>query len=237
MGQSCEGTERFPAEEAAMTDSLTGVGASLEAPTMVTANGKSPVMAIIEHLSRSQCIMRSVNAFDIGAIVEFSAVIHGASSIPLNGTITTRTQNGPRCKYSVSLESSPSIAAAIEHAVDVARARAEGRRPDVHTNNGLTRASVRVPVDFALRFTVEKGAPQNGRATNISTGGILMNTQENLTVGTTLEIHFMLDDVPVSVRGRIVAHQESTPNYNIAFFDVREVVKETLARFVSRASV
>jgi hypothetical protein len=235
MERSCEGARRFPAEESAMKDSLAGVSASLEVPTMVVCNGKSPAMAIIEQLSRSQCIMRSVNTFDIGATVDFNAVIHGASPIELYGRVVSRTQNGPRYSYTISLDSSPAIAAAIEHSVAVARARA-GARADVQTGNGLTRASVRVPVNFPLRFSVQNGSSYDGRATNISTGGILMNTTESLAVGATLELHFLLGDVPVSVHGRIVAHQEATPNYNIAFFDIRELVKETLARFITSAS-
>ena len=218
-----------------MKDTLTGMGASLEAPTMVSSGGSSPVMAIIEHLDAAGCRMRSVNAFDIGARVAFSAVIHGAAPIPLQGTIASRSQAGPRFVYTVDIDGDASTVAAIERAVEIARTRSANRTPDVATNNGLTRASVRVPVDFSLRFTTAGGSAHDARATNISTGGILMNSSELLAVGASLELHFLLDDVPVSVRGRIVAHQDATPNYNIAFYDVRELVKETLARFINKS--
>ena len=79
---------------------------------------------------------------------------------------------------------------------------------------------------------MDKGS-HAGKATNISTGGMLMNTGESLAVGSTLELRFTLGAVPVGVHGRIVAHQAHSPNYNIAFFDTSIVVKETLARFVS----
>lgn len=219
-----------------MKDTLTGVGASLEAPTMVTAAGSSPVMAIIEHLDAARCRMRSVNPFEIGVRVAFSAVIHGAAPIPLQGTIASRSQAGPRFIYTVEIDGDSSVIAAIERAVEIARTRSVHPAPDVATNNGLTRASVRVPVDFPLRFTTTDGNAHDARATNISAGGILMNASEQLSVGASLELHFLLGDVPVSVHGRIVAHQDATPNYNIAFYDVRELVKETLARFINRAS-
>jgi hypothetical protein len=218
-----------------MKDTLAGVSASLESPTMVSAGGSSPVMAIIEHLEAARCRMRSVNPFDIGAHVEFNAVIHGVAPIPLRGAIRSRTQKGPRYVYAVDLEFNPGIASAIEHAVDVAKTRTVRISTDVQTNNGLTRAAVRVPVDFVLRFTID-GDRRAARATNISTGGILMNSGAELAVGSSLDLEFLLDDVPVSVRGRIVAHQESTPNYNIAFYDVRENVRETLARFIDGVS-
>jgi hypothetical protein len=35
------------------------------------------------------------------------------------------------------------------------------------------------------------------------------------------------------VNGRIVAHPAKTNNYNIAFFDIHETIKEKLSRFVS----
>jgi hypothetical protein len=217
-----------------MKDSLVGMGASLEAPTMVSTGGKPPVMAIIEQLDAARCRMRSVNFFEVGAIVQFNAVIHGTAPIPLRGTIVSRTQEGPRYTYVAALDAaSANAAGAIDRAVGVARSRGSRAAPEVQTNNGLTRSSVRVPVDLPLRFTAPSGSSCDGRATNISTGGILMNTTEKLEVGASLELHFLLEDVPVSIRGRIVAHQEATPNYNIAFFDVRDLVKETLARFVS----
>lgn len=218
-----------------MKDALAGVRGSLESPTMVATPGSPAVMAIIEELDAAHCRMRSVNPFEIGAVVEFSAVIHGTAPIPLRGAIASRSQAGPRFIYTLDLEANAAAAAAIERAVEIARTRAVHTAPDVQTNNGLTRASVRIPVDFPLRFTTPGGSVHDARATNISTGGILMNSTEPLSVGASLELHFLLGDVPVSVKGRIVAHQDASPNYNIAFFDVRELVKETLARFISNA--
>jgi hypothetical protein len=216
-----------------MADSLTGTGASLEAPTMVTALGGAPVMAIIEQITTMQCEMRSVNRFDVGAQVEFNLVLHGTAPIVVRGTVSSRAQNGPRFRYEIALNATLAESAAIERAVLIARSRSSGRATEVSTGNGLTRSSIRIPVNFALQYTPEGGGTFSARATNISTGGILLNAREKLAVGTSLELKFLLNETPVSVTGRIVAHQEATPNYNIAFFDVRESVKETLARYIN----
>lgn len=204
---------------------------------MISSGGSTAVMAIIEQLTGNHCQMRSVNAFDVGAAVDFNVVIHGAAPISLRGTVSSRTQSGPRFRYVISLETTPNDAAAITHAVAVAKARRSGLGSDVPTGNGLTRAAVRVPVDFEVTFTADDGSTHTARATNLSTGGILMNTTHELHVGASLELRFRLGSVPVSVHGRIVAHQQASPNYNVAFHDIREVVKETLARFVTDASV
>jgi PilZ domain len=219
-----------------MADSLTGAGASLEAPTMVTAAGGTPVMAIVENVTTTFAQMRSVNRFDVGTNVEFGIVLRGAPPIAVRGSIRSCTQNGPRFHYDVTLHATPDESAAIERAVRSAQARASGRVADVPTGNGLTRSSIRVPVDFRLRYTVAGGATFDASATNISTGGILLNAREELAVGTSLELRFLLGSTPVEVRGRIVAHQVESPNYNIAFYDVRDDVKEALARFVNSAS-
>jgi hypothetical protein len=217
-----------------MKDSLAGVSASLEAPTMVSTGGNSPVMAIIEQLDATRCRMRSVNSFAVGAILEFNAVIYGASPVPLRGTVVSRAQQGPRFTYVVALDTASAHAAtAIDRAVDVARSRSHRGTTEVKTTNGLTRSSVRVPVDIALRYTTPDGRSHDGRATNLSTGGMLMNSSELLDVGVSIELHFLLEDAAVSIQGRIVAHQESTPHYNIAFFDVRDLVKRALTEFVN----
>jgi hypothetical protein len=201
-------------------------------------------MAIIEQLTGSGCQMRSVNIFDIDSTVEFAIVIHGVSPIAAIGTVKTRSQNGARFIYHVVLDTTPEISAAIERAVDVARARAFSRdaassvTPAARMHaaspppSGLTRLSVRVIVDFEVGFSVNGSGSFMGRATNISAGGMLMTTAQEMPVGAGLDLRFILGDEPMSVKGRIVAHPEKTNNYNIAFFEMRDSAKQTLARFI-----
>jgi hypothetical protein len=204
---------------------------SLEAPTMVNVgDGTSPVMAIIEHLSTHECRMRSVNAFAIGATIDFSVAIHGAPTVPLRGNIVSCKQNGARFAYAVALQSSDPQTDAIGRVIAAVIAR-KVAHPGVPAGDGLTRASVRVPVDSELRYTLGSGwAP--ARATNISTGGLHMNTRDQIPVGASIELAIPLDSAHVTVHGRIVAHQEMSPNYNIAFYDLHDETREVIARFV-----
>jgi hypothetical protein len=205
---------------------------SLEVPTMVNAGG-SPVMAIIENLNASECRMRSVNTFAIGARVAFALTIHGAPSVPLEGTIASIKQNGPRFSYVVSLHTTLMQRDAITRAVDVARSRA-AHAADVKTENGLTRASVRVPVNVEIRYAQPGKPAQTARALNISTGGLYMNVLDEIPVGTTLELDIPLGATRVKVHGRVVAHQAATPNYNIAFFEITHEAREGIAHFIDR---
>ena len=200
---------------------------------MVHAAGKPAVMCMIEQLHAHECRMRSVNAFEIGTHVDFTVALHGAPTIPLQGTIAARTQSGPRFTYVVKLETTPAQADAIAQANDAARARASAHAPDIQTDGALTRANVRVAVDFEVRYTL--GAQTRpARATNISVGGILMNCGDDIKVGSSLEIAVQLDASRVHLRGRVVAHQEASPNYNIAFYDVKDETRDALARFIGK---
>lgn len=219
-----------------MGESQTTAHSSLEAPTMVSAGGgSSPVMAIVEYLSAHECRMRSVNPFGIGAIIDFSVAIHGAPTVPLRGTVVASKQNGARFSYVVSLQSSNAQADAIAKVTEVAQARKSAHAPDVATADGLTRASVRVPVDFEVRYARLGASPREARAINISTGGVHMNTPDDIPVGTSIDLEIPLGDQPVRVRGRIVAHQEMSPNYNVAFFDLNAEARDIIARFIEKS--
>lgn len=208
---------------------------SLEAPTMVHAGGASAVMAIIEHLSAHECRMRSINSFAIGATIDFSVAVHGAPTLPLQGKIVACKQNGARFAYVVALQSTIAQAEGIAKVIEAARARKAAHAPDVPAVDGLTRGSVRVPVDFELRYARNNSGVRSARATNISTGGIHMNTQDEIPVGGTIELEIPLGMERVKVHGRIVAHQELSPNYNIAFFDINSEAREIIARFVQKS--
>jgi len=198
---------------------------------MVSSGGKAPVMAIIEEISAAECRMRSVNFFASGADVEFSVVLHGSAPIPLRGTIASATRNGSRLAYVVVLESTVREAYAIARAVGIARARSQPHAPEVHTGNGLTRSSVRVPVDFAFHYA-QAGSEGVARATNLSTGGLLMNSHERLAVGAALELRLPLGQEMTRLHGRIVAHQADTTSYNLAFYDISNAARDALARYV-----
>jgi hypothetical protein len=197
---------------------------------MLHVAGAPSVMVIVEHLKSSECRMRAITPFEIGTRVECAVTVYGAPTVPIQGTIATREQRGPRYIYTVSVQSAPGQIEAIATLNATAQARA--RSGDVQTASALTRSSVRVPVNFELRYSLSGGMPRPARATNISTGGILMNCSDALKVGTALDLEIPLDAERIKISGRIVAHQASSPNYNIAFFEVKEETREKIARFV-----
>jgi PilZ domain len=221
-----------------MADAQPTALTSLEVPTMVSdGTGAASVMAIIEHLSAAECRMRSVHGFTMGGHVEFNVSIHGAPTIPLRGKIVASKQNGARHAYVVALQSTGAQTEAIAKANDAARARAATHGPDIRADAGLTRESVRVPVDFELKYTQLGANARSARAINISTGGVHMNTTDTIAVGAAIEMEIPLGSQSLHVRGRIVAHQEMSPNYNIAFYEITHEARENLARFIeSKAS-
>jgi hypothetical protein len=217
-----------------MADSRPAPLSSLEVPTMVSdGRGTSSVMAIIEHLSPSECRMRSVHGFPVGGQIEFTVSVHGAAPVPLRGEIAASKQNGARYAYVVVLQNATDHAEAIAKANGAARARAQA---EVKSIEGLTRSSVRVPVDFMLRYKQLGLGARAAHAINLSTGGVHMNTDDEIPVGASIDLEIPLGGQHVSVRGRIVAHQAMSPNYNVAFFEVTNEARENLARFVGNAA-
>ena len=197
--------------------------------------GTSSVMAIIEHVSVAECRMRSVHAFPNGTRIEFTFAVHGAPAVPLSGKIVASKQNGPRHAYVVALQSAGDQAEAIAKANEAAHARATAQA-DVKHIDGLTRAAVRVPVDFVVRYAQLGASKRNAHAINISTGGVHMNTEDQIPVGASIDLEIPLEGRSVSVRGRVVAHQDFSPNYNVAFFEITHEARENLARFVGNAA-
>jgi PilZ domain len=217
-----------------MAESQPAALLSLEVPTMVREGAGTPsVMAIIEHLNVSECRMRSVHGFSIGAQLDFSLSVHGAATVPLRGKIVSSKQNGPRYAYVVALQHTDDQTEAIAKANQAARARAS-TQADVKSIDGLTRSGVRVPVDFVVRYAQLGSDARSAHAINISTGGVHMNTDDEIPVGAAIDLEIPLGGQPVSVRGRIVAHQEMSPNYNVAFYEVTHEARENLARFIGK---
>lgn len=219
-----------------MADSQPAALTSLEVPTMVSeGNGAPSVMAIIEHLNPAECRMRSVHGFSIGAQLAFTLSVHGAPTVPLRGKIVSSKQNGPRYVYVVALQNAGEHHEAIAKANAAARARS-GTQADVKSIEGLTRSSARVPVDLTVRYTQLGSSPRSARAVNLSTGGVHMNTDDEIPVGASIDLEIPLGGLHVSVRGRVVAHQPMSPNYNVAFFEITHEARENLARFVGNAA-
>ena len=204
---------------------------------MVSANGAAPVMAIVEDLSLKECRLRAVATFAQGDRVTFDFTAHGVSKAPVRGHVIAHNENGARRTYTIAIDTSDSRAMdQLAIAVDAARRHAAVKHGhEVPTENGLTRAHVRVTANFELTYRVDGQPSRSARATNISVGGMLMNCNDHIPVGATVELNFTLpgEAARLTATARIVAHQEASPNYNCAFFSLSEAAKIEIAHFVS----
>ncbi len=208
--------------------------ASLECPTMVSVNGAPAVMGIIEELNPKVCRLRSINELQAGDRVKFDFTLRGANRLQLSGHVLTSTTDGTRHSYTIALDSigPDAIAVALDSAKRFAASHATR---DPHTGNGLTRSSARIPIDVELEYSIGGNPLRRARATNVSTGGILLNSTDHIAVGESLQVRFRLpgSNHAVTVNARVVAHQPESPNYNMAFFNIDPSVREELAAFVS----
>ncbi len=62
-----------------------------------------------------------------------------------------------------------------------------------------------------------------------------MNSTDDIAIGANLDITFRLphSDREINVHARVAAHQQETPHYNMAFFNVEPKVREELTAFVA----
>lgn len=224
-------------------DSVAYDGPSLECPTMVRGTSSTPTMAIVEHLAATTCILRSVTLFDEGELLTFTLTVQGAPQVIVSGRVAERSSNGPRSRYALNLD--PMTVGQRE---DIARLTREAtyRRsigqpmPDVSTQNGLTRSSVRVPVDIPVRYAIEGRESGDARATNLSAGGVLIVCAADLAVGSALDLAFSLSQETqghpqIAIQARIVARQplrSGSYSYNLAFHGADPSVRSAIEHHV-----
>ena len=221
---------------------------SLEYPTMLHLAGKPPVMAIIETLSPSECRLRSVSVLEEGTKVDFDFTAQGAGRVTVRGTISLRVAQGVRNSYRVTLDPLQ-----VKEKSDLAQAAQSAQRhaasrvaSDVPTSNGLTRASIRVPVDLHVSYRNPLKERRNARATNLSSGGMLLKSDERLAVGSELELNVAIPGSAgtaareLALLGRIVAHQDAPSglfDYNVAFHNVPTAIRQAITSYVDEIHV
>lgn len=205
---------------------------------MMTVNGASPVMAIVEDLTTTMCRLRSMSSFDVGDTAAFEFTLRGAPKLPLAGRIASISVNGPRRTYTIAFDARDHHQTdRIAVVLDMARRFAESHHHDVQVAApaGLIRSSVRIVHETDVRYRSGDAAARSARMTNISSGGILMNSSDDIPVGTSVELRFSLPNAvdPIVVHARVVAHQTLSPNYNMAFFQINEATRQTIEAFVA----
>ncbi|MBV8490308.1 MAG: PilZ domain-containing protein [Candidatus Eremiobacteraeota bacterium] len=191
----------FGASKSAPTSARESVpsSTSLECATTITARGVN-ANAVIEHLTASQCRLRSVVMLDIHAVVEFDVTLPGRPAMAVRGRVAARNRSGPRFSYTVALDRmttaetdalARSLAHSHRHRVNP-RLRSIETLKDIPVAHGLMRAKLRQASAFTLSFRTAKEGFKTARADNVSTGGLLVTSPEVLVEGMVLELQFTL---------------------------------------------
>jgi len=171
--------------------------ASLELAAMVSARGIAPANAVIEFLNTSECRFRTVVCFDPGDTVEFELGTPPERAY-VRGSIATRTAKGPRFIYHMRLDKMS--AGEIDHFAKVhagvqrrqAAQRSQEALKHIQTTEQLHRSSMRVLAQIPVVYRTPKHSYAEAKAGNISSGGLLMICNENLVIGTPVELRFIL---------------------------------------------
>ncbi len=226
-------------------DRLPAANESLEFPVMLQSNGNKPALGIVERLTPTECVLRSLIEFTIGTHLGFELVVNGETLTKLGGTIAEVRESSPRRYYSLRLDKvAPGQADILDRAIAEIYARRSAVRT-VRDGGALARSSVRVHVDFAVGYKLEGGSTGTGRAVDLSAGGMLMICEPLLPAGRALQLTFDLPnpDNPTGARrelvlgARIVAHKKTATGAwanNIAFSNLDPGVRADIAAFVGR---
>lgn len=216
---------------------------SLEYETTVSARGIAPANAVVEQIDASQCRLRTIVLFDPGDSIEFALARSGGGEAAVRGTVATRLSKGPRFVYIIRLDrmSAKEIDALNETLDDLDESAAE---PEIQpaSPDGLTRASLRVPVNFDITFRTPAIDFRPAKAIDISTSGLMMSCDELLVPGVPVELRLSLPGrrsaKELTLGARVVTRQEplkGTFLYGLALTCVSNRLRGQLDRYVNAA--
>ena len=170
----------------------------LEHETTVHSRNVSGASATVEHITSSQCRLRTVAMLVRNDIVEFEFGIAGCPSARAIGRVISRVPAGQRFSYIVMLDQmSAAQTDALARAIsDVYRRYALSRSLERHVANLPTtdrvRSDVRVVSPIAVQYRADKGELLPGKAGDISGGGLSLICPSSLLLGMFVELRFTL---------------------------------------------
>lgn len=179
---------------------------SLEYPTQAIARGLSPATAIVEHLTVTECRLRTTAFYDPGDFLEFDFTAPKHATIRARGHAISRVASGPRFTYRIRLDRMTA-----KEADELARAVAETYRRQARsrlheralkklpTTEGLVRESVRVVSRFPIFYRTARANFAPAKAQDVSSGGLSMTCNQSLANGETIELRLTLPCDPLSV--------------------------------------
>ncbi len=170
----------------------------LDHETTVHSRNVSGASAIVEHITSSQCRLRTVALLVRNDIVEFEFGIPGRPPARAIGRVISRVPAGQRFSYIVMLDqmSAAQTDALARSISDVYRRYALSRSLERHVANlpstDRARSDVRVVSQIAVQYRADKGELLPGKAGDISGGGLSLTCPSSLLVGMFVELRFTL---------------------------------------------
>ncbi|MBV8490423.1 MAG: PilZ domain-containing protein [Candidatus Eremiobacteraeota bacterium] len=231
----------------------------LECPATATAPGVA-AHVIVEHVTVSTCRLRSVSRIEQGTTLQFDFGVP-EQSVTLRGRIVNRASIGPRFIYNLALERmtvdradalASAVAAWYRHQE---LARLHDKHPvhhdhPAHQEPALSRAHRRVPMQFPVSIRLQSEDPLEGRASDISTGGLNITCTAAMVNGMSIDVRFKppaeaLEYAPgeepiepfheIAAGAKVVWHRvvgAGFYSYGIAFVDLTDAARHEIGRFV-----
>jgi hypothetical protein len=214
---------------------------SLELPVMLHVGEKAAVMGIIEALTPQRCRLRSLAPFHAGTTLSFTIRGNHHEELALRGRVESVTSKPPRVHHELVLDPlEVTQRKTLSEIVESQQQRANDKTLAELSHSPLLRTGSRVPVDFELAYSVEGGPYGVARAENISTGGMMIVADNDLGLGSTIDVTFHLPnshEPELNAASRVVAHRPAGDGrtvHHLAFFNLDPAVRERIARFVER---
>ncbi len=172
-------------------------GIVLEHKTTLHSRNASGTSATVEHITSSQCRLRTTALLVRNDIVEFEFGISGRPQARAIGRIISRVPAARQFSYLVMLDQmsvaqTDVLARAIS---DVYRRYALSRSLDRHAASlpsTRARSDLRVVSQVAVQYRADNGELLPGKAGDISSGGLSLICPSSLLVGMFVELRFTL---------------------------------------------
>lgn len=170
----------------------------LEHETTLHSRNVSGASAIVEHITSSQCRLRTVALLVRNDVVEFEFGMPGRPPARAIGRVISRVSAGQRFAYLVMLDQmSAAQTDALARAVsEVYRRYALSRSLERQVANlpssDRARSDVRVVSQIAVQYRADQGEWLPGKAGDISSGGLSLACPSTLLVGMFAELRFTL---------------------------------------------
>lgn len=167
--------------------------------TVVNSRNVKDAAGIVEHITSSQCRIRTTAVLVRNDLVEFEIGIPGRPSARAIGRVISRVPQGQHFSYILMLDqmSAAHHDALARTIAEVYRRHALSRSLEKHvsslpTTDQRIRSDVRVVSQIAIQYRVDKGELLAGKAGDISGGGLSLTCNTNLLVGMFVELRFTL---------------------------------------------